>query len=118
MHRTHRNFLAGKSIPQNARIFTKTASGGAAVSAAPINNMVLLTRMVHLYYDGALLALASGKAERRQVHPLNAPPGLLHEQLFYLAVGCAHDVDATLEVLYAYSAEVVYLDVGIVVGSG
>ena len=26
--------------------------------------------MVHLYYDGALLALASGKAERRQVHPL------------------------------------------------
>jgi hypothetical protein len=55
---------------RNARIFTKTASGGAAVSAAPINKMVLLTRMVHLYYDGALLALASGKAERRQVHPL------------------------------------------------
>ena len=67
---------------------------------------------------GALLALASGKAERRQVHPLNAPPGLLHEQFLYLAVGCAHDVDATLEVLYAYSAEVVYLDVGVVVDSG
>ena len=50
----------------------------------------------------------------RQVHPLV----LLHEQLLYLAVGCAHDVDATLEVLYAYSAEVVYLDVGVVVGSG
>ncbi len=47
MHRTHRNLLAGKSIPQNARIFTKTASGGAAVSAAPINKMVLLTMMVH-----------------------------------------------------------------------
>ena len=54
----------------------------------------------------------------RQVHPLKAPPGLLHEQLLYLAVGCAHDVDATLEVLYAYSAEVVYLDIGVVVGSG
>ena len=54
----------------------------------------------------------------RQVHPLKAPPGLLHEQLLYLAVGCAHDVDAALEVLYAYSAEVVYLDVGVVVGSG
>ena len=50
----------------------------------------------------------------RQVHPL----GLLHEQLLYLAVGCAHDVDATLEVLYAYSAEVVYLDVCVVIGSG
>ena len=48
----------------------------------------------------------------------SAPPGLLHEQLLYLTVGCAHDVDATLEVLYAYSAEVVYLDVGVVVGSG
>ena len=68
----------------------------------------------HYYLVGALLALASGKAERRQVHPLR----LLHEQLLYLAVGCAHDVDATLEVLYAYSAEVVYLDVGVVVGSG
>ena len=54
----------------------------------------------------------------RQVHPLKAPLGLLHEQLLHLAVGCAHDVDATLEVLYAYSAEVVYLDVGVVVGSG
>ena len=82
-------------------------AGGAAVSAAP-------TELLGCCLVGALLALASGKAERRQVHPLR----LLHEQLLHLAVGCAHDVDATLEVLYAYSAEVVYLDVGIVVGSG
>ena len=65
MHRTHRNLLAGKSIPQNARIFTKTASGGAAVSAAPINKMVLLTWMVHLYYDGALETSAPPKRWQR-----------------------------------------------------
>ena len=83
------------------------SSVGAAETAAPPKNKTNSS-------VSALLALASGKAERRQVHPL----GLLHEQLLYLAVGSAHDVDATLEVLYAYSAEVVYLDVGVVVGSG
>ena len=37
--------------------------GGAAVSAAP-------TKLLVHFLVGALLALASGKAERRQVHPL------------------------------------------------
>ena len=36
--------------------------GGAAVSAAP-------TKLLVHFLVGALLALASGKAERRQVHP-------------------------------------------------
>lgn len=73
-------------------------AGGAAVPTAPTELLALLlgwctaTWLVHLR--------------------------LLHEQLLYLAVSCAHDVDATLEVLYAYSTEVVYLDVGIVIGSG
>ena len=58
----------------------------------------------------------SGKRQSRA--ETSAPPGLLHEQLLYLAVGSAHDVDATLKVLYAYSAEVVYLDIGVVAGSG
>ena len=71
--------------------------GGAAVSAAP-------TEPLGYCLVGAL--------------ETSAPPGLLHEQFLYLTVGCAHDVDATLEVLYAYSAEVIYLDVGVVVGSG
>ena len=31
-----------------------------------------------MHLDGALLALASGKAERRQVHPLSAPPKGCH----------------------------------------
>ena len=39
-------------------------SGGAAVSAAPTKQTAFM------YSVGALLALASGKAERRQVHPL------------------------------------------------
>ena len=47
---------------------------------------------------GALLALASGKAERRQVHPLSAPPKiLLNEYLLNLAVSRANDVQTLLE---------------------
>ena len=64
-------------------------SGGALVSSAPTKQTVVLPqisqiyteaanfRLVHFllgwctsYSVGALLALASGKAERRQVHPL------------------------------------------------
>ena len=44
--------------------FPNILKGGAAVSAAP-------TKLLNTFYlIGALLALASGKAERRQVHPL------------------------------------------------
>jgi hypothetical protein len=44
--------------------FFSYLKGGAAVSAAP-------TKLLNTFYlIGALLALASGKAERRQVHPL------------------------------------------------
>ena len=44
--------------------FPNILKGGAAVSAAP-------TKLLYTFYlVGALLALASGKAERRQVHPL------------------------------------------------
>ena len=53
----------------------------------------------------------------RQVHPLKAPPELLHEQLLHLATCCAHDVDAALQALHTHSAEVVYLDIPVVVGS-
>ena len=44
--------------------FFSYLKGGAAVSAAP-------TKQLNTFFlVGALLALASGKAERRQVHPL------------------------------------------------
>ena len=44
--------------------FFSYLKGGAAVSAAP-------TELLNTFYlIGALLTLASGKAERRQVHPL------------------------------------------------
>ena len=47
--------------------FFSYLKGGAAVSAAP-------TELLNTFYlIGALLALASGKAERRQVHPLKKP---------------------------------------------
>ena len=44
------------------------SSGGAAVSAAPTKQTAFMCSV------GALLALASGKAERRQVHPLEDAP--------------------------------------------
>ena len=51
---------------------------GAAVSAAP-------TKLLNTFYlIGALLALASGKAERRQVHPL-----VLSEVVRLLTVACS-----------------------------
>ena len=43
--------------------------GGAVVSSAPTKLTIHSVRLVCLV--GALLALASGKAERRQVHPLS-----------------------------------------------
>ena len=44
--------------------FFSYLKGGATVSAAP-------TKLLNTFYlIGALLALASGKAERRQMHPL------------------------------------------------
>ncbi len=49
----------------------------------------------------------------RQVHPLR----LLHKHLLHLATCCAHDVDAALQALHTHSAEVVYLDIPVVVGS-
>ena len=54
----------------------------------------------------------------RQVHPLKAPPGLLHEHLLHLATCCAHDVDAALQALHAYAAEGVDGYILVVVGSG
>ena len=44
--------------------------GGAAVSAAPTELLALFFGWCTFSLVGALLALASGKAERRQVHPL------------------------------------------------
>ena len=69
--------------------------GGAAVSAAP-TKLLATAWLVHL----------------RQVHPLK----LLHEQLLHLAVGCAHDVDAALQALHAYTAEGVDGYILVVVG--
>ena len=54
----------------------------------------------------------------RQVHPLKAPPGLLHEHLLHLATCCAHDVDAALQALHAYAAEGVDSYILVVVGCG
>ena len=95
-------------------------AGGAAVSAAPTELLGLLLGWCTSRgcscpnCTNRAIGTTAWLVHLRQVHPLK----LLHEQLLYLAVGCAHDVDATLKVLYAYSAEVVYLDVGVVVGSG
>ena len=51
-------------------VFFTLVLGGAVVSTAPTK---LITHSIRLVYSvGALLALASGKAERRQVHPLIA----------------------------------------------
>ena len=55
--RTHSNDRFGTNI-----------RGGAAVSAAPTKQTAFMCSI------GALLALASGKAERRQVHPLEDAP--------------------------------------------
>ena len=69
--------------------------GGAAVSAAP-TKLLATAWLVHL----------------RQVHPLR----LLHEHLLHLATCCAHDVDAALQVLHAYTAEGVDGYILVVVG--
>ena len=46
------------------------SKGGAAVSAAPTEQLNAFYLVGECYkLVGALLALASGKAERRQVHP-------------------------------------------------
>ena len=68
--------------------------------------------MVHFYSVGALLALASGEAERRQVHPLKKNPNrgepplgfsficvfryLLNKHLLRCAVAHLNNVDALL----------------------
>ena len=45
--------------------------GGALVSSAPTEKSAPMLCQFTYCVVGALLALASGKAERRQVHPLN-----------------------------------------------
>ena len=62
-------------------VFFSYLKGGAAVSAAP-------TKLLNTFYlIGALPALASGKAERRKVHPLwvNVTNWLVHFLLWQAA---------------------------------
>ena len=71
--RTHSNDRFGTNIRLVQRSplhqpSKRHSSGGAAVSAAPTKQTTFMCSV------GALLALASGKAERRQVHPLEDAP--------------------------------------------
>ena len=79
--------LAVKCLPQIAQIFTDAAFKGVHLRQVhPLKEPILLCRRINLLcwctscfigaffcFVGALLALASGKAERRQVHPLKDP---------------------------------------------
>jgi hypothetical protein len=60
--------LQGVQLSQLHQQNRRHSSGGAVVSAAPTKQTAFM------YSVGALLALASGKAERRQVHPLEDAP--------------------------------------------
>ena len=91
--------------------------GGAVVPTAP-TKLLATARLVHC--KGVQLSQlhqqSCGAFNRlvhlRQVHPLK----LLHEHLLHLATCCAHDVDAALQALHAYTAEGVDSYILVVVG--